>query len=101
MPRLRPCPQQQADLVYSQGRALLHLAVCGGSELYSDPSMKAQFRSTYKAVSAARALTRRTGAGARPAQLNFRLAENEDNVLDLTARCEGEYRLACRTCWCW
>ncbi len=30
-----------------------------------------------------------------PTQLSFHLAENEDDVLDLIARCEGEYRLAC------
>ena len=58
--------------------------------------MKAQFRSTYKTVSAARAFERDEPAPAsRPAQLSFRLADNEHDVLDLIARCEGEYRLAC------
>src|SRR5829696_3554247 len=57
----------------SQGRALLHLAVCGGSELYSDPSMKTQFRSTYKTVSAARVFERDEPAPtSRPAQLSLK-----------------------------
>jgi hypothetical protein len=37
------------------------------------------------------------GAGVASCSLNFRLAENEDDVLDLIARWEGEYRRACRT----